>query len=176
VRSSHSISLLRSDVEEIKTHVVASKDCTSLNLRYRSRRFKWFKNTTGGDWSLPIPSWIIGSIYSLEEEQARTYRISLRGYTSFWLKAFCVDLNIRRTSMFTGNITAIGRGLQIKNLVPESSPIITACKLGNITTVWELFQSGQASINDITPENQSLLRVRIISSRSQPQCSTLTCF
>ena len=47
----------------------------------------------------------------------------------------------------------------MKNVVPEDLKIMAACKTGDIVSVKELFRTGQASPNDVTPENSSPLRV-----------------
>jgi hypothetical protein len=72
----------------------------------------------------------------------------------------CVNLRVRHDSLFSASITLVGFGLKIRNIVPEKSPIMTACMRGDVVTVLNLLHGGNASINDITPQNRSPLRVR----------------
>jgi hypothetical protein len=124
-------------------------------------RFLWTRNSIGSDWIVPRIGRFEGSVYSYEAGCKHAYSISLRFHALFCLKAFCVDLKLFRTSLFSISLSATGSGLKIKNIVPESSQIMTACKRGDTSTVWSLFQAGKASVNDITPENCSPLRVSI---------------
>jgi hypothetical protein len=119
----------------------------------------WTRNSIGSDWILPSIARLEGSVYSFEAGCKHTYSISLRFHALFCLKAFCVDLKLFRTSLFSMSLSAAGSGLKVKNIVPESSQIMTACKRGDTSTVWSLFQAGKASVNDITPENYSPLCV-----------------
>jgi len=49
--------------------------------------------------------------------------------------------------------------LQWQSVVPKDSEIITACEIGNVEMMVDLFSSGRASPNDVTPDNLTLLYV-----------------
>jgi len=49
--------------------------------------------------------------------------------------------------------------VKVKNVVPEDSEIFKACKAGNVVAVRDIFQTRKASLNDITPRNETLLTV-----------------
>lgn len=48
---------------------------------------------------------------------------------------------------------------RVQNIIPESSDIVEACRVGDISTMRELFLSGGAHPNDTTSENLTLLYV-----------------
>ncbi len=50
------------------------------------------------------------------------------------------------------------------NLVPEDADIMTACGQGDLSWVRTLFESGQANVHDITPNNFSTLYVGLGAS------------
>jgi hypothetical protein len=77
----------------------------------------------------------------------------------FGLKVFCLDLCIRRFPLAGLGISIVSSGIKVKNIIPEDSLIIEACKKGDVISVRELFRTGQASPDDVTPENSNPLRV-----------------
>jgi hypothetical protein len=85
------------------------------------------------------------------------------------LRLICLDLRLRRFPLAGLGLSFVAGGLTVKNVVPEKSKIITACKTGDIISVKELFRTGEASPNDVTPENSSPLRV----SSPALQCNQL---
>lgn len=87
-----------------------------------------------------------------------TYDVSAR-QNILGLKLLCLDFCFRRFPLAGLGISIVSGGIKLKNIIPESSPIIDACKSGNDTLVRELFRSGKASPNDTTPENSNPLRV-----------------
>jgi hypothetical protein len=70
-----------------------------------------------------------------------------------------MELLIRRASLFSLALSAIGTGVVLKNLVPEDSPIMVACQIGDKSAVLNLLNEGKASVNNITPDNFSPLSV-----------------
>lgn len=50
--------------------------------------------------------------------------------------------------------------LSVRNVVPDNAPIFEACRAGNVSRVSNLLQRGCASLNDVTPQNHTLLAVR----------------
>jgi hypothetical protein len=75
------------------------------------------------------------------------------------LRLICIDLRLRRFPIAGLGLSFISGGVSVKNVVPEDSEIMAACKAGDIISVKDLFRSRQASPNDVTPENSSPLRV-----------------
>lgn len=124
-------------------------------------RFLWVKKWTSADWIPSTTTVCEGSIHSIEEDQTLMYGISIRLHALFCLKTFSIDMKICRTPMFV-NFLAPSTKFRVKNLVPESSEIMDACKRGDTSTVWSLFQAGKASVNDVTLEDRSPLCVSII--------------
>jgi hypothetical protein len=122
-------------------------------------RFLWARNSVGCHWILPSIAKLEGSICSVKEGYKHVYTISLRLHALLLFKALCAELKLFRTSIFSISLSTIGCSLKVKNVVPESSQIMTACRRGDVSTVWSLFQAGTASVNDITSENYSPLLV-----------------
>jgi hypothetical protein len=143
-------------------HNIALMQAMTAKLEPSHRaRFLWARKWTSADWILPATARCEGSIYSVEEDRTSTYSISLRFYALFCLKTFCIDITLYRMPIFI-NVLAISTKFKVKNIVPESSAIMAACKRGDTSTVWSLFQAGKASVNDITLEDRSPLRVSIL--------------
>ncbi len=90
-----------------------------------------------------------------------TYNLSARGrlYRLLGLRLICLDLRLRRFPIAGLGLAFISGGLSVKNVVPEDSKIMTACKTGDIVSVKGLFRTRQASPHDVTPQNSSPLRV-----------------
>jgi hypothetical protein len=118
------------------------------------------KNTGGAEWNLPFVAQFSWSIYPVEDDLEYTYGLSLRCYALFCLKAFCLDLRIRRISLLTLKVFPMGYGLQIKNVVPDNSDIMSAYRRGDTSAVWDLLHAGKARLNYITLNNFTPLRVR----------------
>jgi hypothetical protein len=151
---------LQAEFRELKDHIGTMQVWKSQTGSTNWPRFRWTKNTVGGEWNLPFVAQFSGSIYSAEDDLGYTYSLSLRCYALFCLKAFCLDLRIRRVSLLTLKVFPVGYGLQIKNVVPDSSDIMSACRRGDTSAVWDLLHAGKARLNDITPNNFTPLRVR----------------
>ena len=96
------------------------------------------------------------SIYG--NDYQTTYDCSAR-QTILGLKIFCLDLCVRRFPLAGLGLSIVSSGIKVKNIVPEDSLIINACKAGDVILVRELFRAGKASPNDITPDNSNPLRV-----------------
>lgn len=75
------------------------------------------------------------------------------------VKLICLDFRLRRFPLAGFGLSFVSGGFTIKNVVPEDSTIMAACKKGDVVAVRELFRTGRASPNDVTPENSSPLRV-----------------
>ena len=75
------------------------------------------------------------------------------------MRLICLDLRLRRFPIAGLGLSFVSGGVSVKNIVPEDSKIMAACKTGDIVSVKELFRTRQASPNDVTPENSSPLRV-----------------
>ena len=103
------------------------------------------------------------SIYG--NDYQTTYDFSAR-QSFLGLKLLCLDLRLRRFPLAGLGLSFGGGGLTVKNVVPEDSIIMTAAKRGDMITVRELFQTGQASPNDVTPQNSNPLRVSPLQSLS----------
>lgn len=72
---------------------------------------------------------------------------------------FFIYLDIYRGSFFKVPIPTPDNFITVKNLVPRDSAIITACKRGDLSTVWELLETKRASVDDITEDNFPPIRV-----------------
>jgi hypothetical protein len=142
------------DTLKLQTHQLNSI------LSKNTARFSWARSISGSDWVLPYIARINGSICCSEGLEQQSYGISLRLQALFCLKVFCMELRLNRGSLFSFEVSAIGTGVVLKNVVPPDSMIMTACESGNTSLVWSLLNEGKASINDITPENFSPLSVR----------------
>jgi hypothetical protein len=73
----------------------------------------------------------------------------------------CLDLRLRRFPLAGLGLSFVYGGFSLKNVVPDDSPIMAACKRGDIVLVKRLFTTGRASPSDVTPSNSSPLRVCI---------------
>jgi hypothetical protein len=47
----------------------------------------------------------------------------------------------------------LGGGLSCRNIIPEDSPVINACKQGDVVTLRNLLSSRKATLNDTAPNN-----------------------
>jgi hypothetical protein len=153
-------SLLQAEFYELKDHIGTVQVRKSQTNSTNWPRFRWTKNTVGAEWNVPFVARFSGSIYSADDDLGYTYGLSLRCYALFCLKALCLDLRIRRISLLTLKIFPVGYGIQIKNVVPDNSDIMSACRRGDTSAVWDLLHAGKARLNDITPNNFTPLRVR----------------
>jgi hypothetical protein len=123
-------------------------------LPFRSR-FLWAKS--------PSVTCLKGSITSFQKTGYYEYYVTIILGPLLWSKLVRLDLRLssamRLATTTTSPSFAFGFGMQIKNLVPDDSDIMVACERGDISTVWDLFQGGKASINDITLDNRTPLLV-----------------
>ena len=97
---------------------------------------------------------IYGNDYQTTIDFSGRYRFQLLG-----LRLICFDLSVRRFPIAGLGLSFVYGGFSVKNVVPEDSEIMAACKTGDIVSVKELFRTRLASPNDVTPENSSPLRV-----------------
>jgi len=89
-----------------------------------------------------------------------TYNFSGRcRFQLLGLRLICLDLRLRRFPIAGLGLSFVSGGFSVKNVVPEDSKIMAACKMGDIVSVKELFRTRQASPNDVTPKNSTPLRV-----------------
>jgi len=109
---------------------------------------------------IPLAAKFQGSVFQFEREKKYVYGVSLRFYMLFCPKVLSIDFKLRHNSMFSINSMSADPGLRLRNLVSPDAEIMTACLMGDIETVWSLFQSGKASVNDVTRDNRSPLFVR----------------
>lgn len=107
------------------------------------------------------------SMYGNDYQTTYNFSWRYRLHRLLGLKLVCLDLRLRRFPIAGLGISFIAGGLSVKNVVPEDSTIMTACKQGDVVSVKELFRTGQASPNDVTPQNSSPLRVSALS----PNCT-----
>ncbi|CAG8960727.1 hypothetical protein HYFRA_00002263 [Hymenoscyphus fraxineus] len=91
-----------------------------------------------------------------------TYDFSSR-QSVFGLWLLSLEFRIRRFPLAGLGLQFVAGSLTVKNIVPETSPIMTACKKGEVAVVRNLFESRKASPNDITPINSTPLRFAIES-------------
>lgn len=96
------------------------------------------------------------SIYG--NDYQTTYDFSSRqSLLGLWLLS--LELRVRRFPLAGLGLSFVAGGLTVKNVVPETSLIMTACRNGEVGVVKNLFETRQASPNDITPINSTPLRV-----------------
>jgi len=100
-----------------------------------------------------------GNDYQTTYNFSGRYRLQLLG-----LRLISLDLRLRRFPIAGLGISFVSGGFSVKNIVPEDSKIMAACKTGDIVSVKELFHTRQASPNDVTPGNSSPLQVGISRS------------
>ncbi|CAG8976003.1 hypothetical protein HYALB_00007530 [Hymenoscyphus albidus] len=91
-----------------------------------------------------------------------TYDFSSR-QSVFGLWLLSLEFRIRRLPLGGIGLQFVAGSLTVKNIVPETSPIMTACKKGEVAVVRNLFETRKASPNDITPINSTPLRFAIES-------------
>ncbi|RDL41307.1 uncharacterized protein BP5553_01286 [Venustampulla echinocandica] len=115
-------------------------------------RFSWARSVFGPDWELPYVARVNGSISCSEGSCHQSYGVSLRLHALFCLKAVCFEMRLKRQSLFSFEISAIGTGVVLKNVIPADSIIMVASQSGNTSV---------ASVNDITPDNFSPLSYAI---------------
>jgi hypothetical protein len=95
--------------------------------------------------------------------QQTTFNISFRSWWPNILRSQIISLGCR-LSYFANcgifNLSYLGsEGFTIKNLIPEDSEIIIACKSGDVLAVQELLTERKASPTDVTPANFTPLKV-----------------
>lgn len=135
--------------------------CLTANLKpsNASRYLSGYHDDTGV-WILPYIARLQMSVTSFENQNQTVRYFSLRFKFIHVLKALCLDIQLRQASIFSVTFSLVGSGLMVKNIVPEDSEIMIACKAGDVSTVWGLLQSRKASVHDMTPDFLPPLRVR----------------
>lgn len=104
--------------------------------------------------------------------QQTNMNISFRSWWPNFLRSQIVSLDYRlyhfaRCGIF--NLSYLGgEGLIIKNVIPEDSEIILACKSGNVLAVQELLIEQKANPTDVTPANFTPLKVCLSSDPIMP--------
>ncbi|KAF8860338.1 ankyrin [Acephala macrosclerotiorum] len=118
-------------------------------------RFSWGLSVFNSELVLPYIARLNGSICCSEDSQQILYGFSLRLHALFCLKVFCMEVKLKQASLFSWEVSRIGTGVVLKNVVPDNSTIMVACQSGDTPLVGNLLIEGQASVNDITSDNFS---------------------
>ncbi|KAG4442957.1 hypothetical protein IFR05_001570 [Cadophora sp. M221] len=127
-------------------------------------RLSWAVNeNSSSSWVMPHFVAIHKSICCTQDSKGISYSVSLRLHALFCLRVFCIDFTLRRQSLFSVEVSAIGVGVVLKNVVPDDAGIMTACQVGDLKLVQSLLNQGKASVNDITTNNFSPLSYAIAS-------------
>jgi hypothetical protein len=123
------------------------------------RSLKYLENS----WVRFLSFEAVMSVYG--NDYQTTYDFSAR-QKFFGLKLFCLDICVRRFPLAGLGLAIISSSIKVKNVVSEDSPLIAACKKGDVIMVQNLIRTGKASPDDITPENSNALRVSIVLTHS----------
>lgn len=110
-----------------------------------------------------LPIWLRcfgfrGKIRQVTERGSMQIIISLRIYISI-LYTLKQKLGFEVEFTITTGSPDPPFAIRTFNIVPSDAPIMKACAQGNLVKVQDLFGSAQASVMDITPENQSPIYV-----------------
>jgi hypothetical protein len=152
-------SLFESEFKIVKdASKLQSRQLNSL-LSRNAARFSWARSVFGSTWVLPYIAKANGSLCCLQGPKYLSYGISVRLQALFCLKAFCIELRLKRASFFSVQISPTRTELALKNVVPADSKIMVACQAGDTSVVYNLLNEQKASVNDITPDNFSPLSV-----------------
>jgi hypothetical protein len=154
-------SLFESEFRTVKELLNVQTHQLNILLAQDTPRFSWARSVYESNWVLPYIAQLNGSICCSEDSKQRLYNISLRLHALFCLKAFCLEMKVKRESLFSVEVSFIGTGVVLKNVVPEDSMIMVACQSGDTSLVWNLLNDRKASVNDITPDNLSPLSVSL---------------
>jgi hypothetical protein len=99
----------------------------------------------------------VGSIYTTYS-LALSFRIPLS--LIFGTRMFTASLALRRWALSMSSISFLPQSvISVGALVHEDSPIMTACRSGDLPTVQQLFQTHQARPDDITADNITTMKV-----------------
>ncbi|KAF5024593.1 hypothetical protein F66182_3356 [Fusarium sp. NRRL 66182] len=78
-------------------------------------------------------------------------------------KALYFNLGLRMFPLVNFGFSILQGGLLVKNVVPETSELMTACRQGDTLAINALFSSRKATPYDVTPSNSGPLRYAIES-------------
>jgi hypothetical protein len=78
--------------------------------------------------------------------------------------AFMLSLSLRRMSGLWRNVSVLGGGLNIVNIVPIKSEIVNACRRRDRVVVQNLFLERKAAPNDMSTEDKTLLYVLVTAT------------
>jgi hypothetical protein len=113
------------------------------------------------------------SMYGNDYQTTYNFSLRYRPYRVLGLRLISLDLRLRRFPIAGLGLSFIAGGLSVKNVVPENSEIMTACKTGDVVSVRELFRTRRASPNDVTAGNSSPLRVSYHTLQLNPSIDIL---
>lgn len=74
-------------------------------------------------------------------------------------RAIFVEVKLRSYALQPLGLSLPFASLSIRNIVPETSPLLEACKEGNLGKVMSLFDRHKGSPSDVTPKNVTPLKV-----------------
>ncbi|KUJ13905.1 ankyrin [Mollisia scopiformis] len=155
--------LLKIEFMELKKEVSRARFFMATMPQPLQTRFLWARKISK---ALRVVSPIMkldGSIVLFERGRESIYNVSFTFQMLFCLKAICVDFKLCRSSLLSGYLSPHCHGLTVKNIIPEDSEIVMACKRGDQSTVWDLLHRGKASVHDITYGNDTPMRWAIES-------------
>lgn len=106
-------------------------------------------------------SWLRATISAYGNRFQTNYwifiRTSLPGLAT--QRAMFFELKLRSYALLLLSLSLPFASLSIRNIVPETSPLLIACKEGNVGKVISLFDRHKGSPNDITLSNTTPLQV-----------------
>jgi len=155
-------SFLELECKDIKQQISLQRSTKEQPYSKAWPRLLWTKETIDRWWAIPLLGRIRASVYALSDGSQDACTISLHIQALFCLKLFCMAVQIFHNSQLLPiSVPFIRLTLSLKNVVPGDSPIMVACKRGNLSSVWALFQAREASVNDVTPCGLTPLRVML---------------
>jgi hypothetical protein len=134
----------------------------SVSDEYRSMKAKAQPQSTKADFYEIFGA--RGSLICTTGSRYSTYSLALRFKTPLitFLGSRMVSANVafRRFELASPSLFPLPQsGLSLHSLVAEDSPIIFACKRGDVRAVQLLFETRQARPDDITPDNMTTMKV-----------------
>jgi hypothetical protein len=105
--------------------------------------------------------WLSAAISAYGNKFQSHYCISIRTTlpSLFMQRALSFELKIRRSALQALVLSLPLASISVSSIVPETSPLMIACKEGDITKVMAIFNRHKGSPYDITPSNSTPLRV-----------------
>ena len=153
--------IIQSDIGQLRHEVMMmqTRVCNHLVLPPERKQFLWSLNILNEAWIVFQLLSMQGSIFAVREGGHTTYSVAFRLQVLSKVRALCINLRMQKSSLLSMDLSFVGRGLRVCNIVPEESEIMTACKTGDSFKVWKLLNSRSASVHDVTPTNASPLLV-----------------